>query len=95
MKKTCINSLILSSILFSFSHSSIAGDSVALTHDQNIYWQGNLKYTAKKGDTLEIIKVKPCRSEPSKECWVVSHADHGKGAVRKEWVEAAENTYLK
>jgi len=56
--------------------------------DHDVMWGGKAVYKAKKGDVMEILSAKPCRSDKSKECWVVKHPEHSEqGVVRKEWIE--------
>lgn len=60
---------------------------IVLKKDQDVYFRGDVIYKAKKGESLDVIKIQPCRSDASKDCYKVKHAEHGKGIVRKEWVE--------
>ncbi len=63
----------------------VVGTTITLKRDTQLYWYGKVKYTAKEGDKLTIIKIKPCRSDPSLECWIVEHENLGKGAMRAEY----------
>jgi len=88
MKKTFITLFMIAVVVLE-GNATAADETVVLTHDQDIYWKGEVVYTARKGDELHILKVKPCRTDPKKECWIVNHSEKGKGAVRREWVESS------
>ncbi|WP_139135073.1 DUF3316 domain-containing protein [Magnetovibrio blakemorei] len=63
-----------------------ANETITMPHDQDVYWNKAVAYTAKKGEVLTITNVQPCLSDKSKECWKVEHTEHGPGIIRKEWV---------
>jgi len=57
------------------------GKTITLQQETNLLWKGQQKYVAQSGETLTIIMSQPCKLKPKKECWIVDHADHGRGVM--------------
>ena len=68
----------------SLSGEYLAGKSIKMKRDHKLYANGKYKYTAKAGETLYVVKEKPCRKNPMQKCLVVRHKKYGLGFAKKK-----------
>ena len=76
--------LLVLAVSGGMSAQNLTHKSVTLKKNLQVYSGGQIRYTAKKGDTLYVVKEKRCRSNPMQKCLEVRHRKYGTGFVRKK-----------
>jgi hypothetical protein len=65
------------------SAGNLTGRKIVMIRNHKLYAGGKYKYTAKAGETLYVVKEKPCKRNPSQTCLMVRHRKYGIGFAKK------------
>lgn len=74
-------------------HSNPQRTYIEIQQTDNVYKEGKLSFTVTAGDTLEVLQIKPCRSD-GETCWAVRNVKTGKfGYVKADRMRSAHRVY--